>query len=208
MNFLGMGPMEILVILIIALMVFGPSRLPEIMGQAGKAIQDFRRATSELSNEFNQTIQAELAEAKAIAAETKDILNETKSALAEATTETRSMLNEATTLAAGEPLAAPESASAPVPAPELTSTPGVNGEAAGSTNGADSAPALVDTTQSWAWETAASQEERAADAAAATPAPAVDDYRDELPSTEPVAVTTSSSESSARKDADDLLPPY
>ena len=66
MNVLGMGPMEILLIVVLALIVFGPAKLPEIMGQVGKAIGDFRRATSELSDEFNRTIQAELQETKAI----------------------------------------------------------------------------------------------------------------------------------------------
>src|SRR5437016_778979 len=64
MNILGMGPMELLLIVVLALVVFGPARLPEIMGQVGKAINDFRRATSELSDEFNRTIQAELQETR------------------------------------------------------------------------------------------------------------------------------------------------
>lgn len=71
MNFLGMGPMEILLIVVLALIVFGPAKLPEIMGQVGKAIGDFRRATSELSDEFNRTIQAEIQETKAIVDDTK-----------------------------------------------------------------------------------------------------------------------------------------
>ena len=62
MNIFGMGPMELLLIVVLALIVFGPARLPEIMSQVGKAIDDFRRATSELSDEFNKTIQAELQE--------------------------------------------------------------------------------------------------------------------------------------------------
>ena len=53
MNILGMGPMELMLIVVLALIVFGPAKLPEIMGQVGKAIGDFRRATSELSDEFN-----------------------------------------------------------------------------------------------------------------------------------------------------------
>ena len=49
MNVLGMGPMEIILIVVLALIVFGPAKLPEIMGQVGKAINDFRKATSETS---------------------------------------------------------------------------------------------------------------------------------------------------------------
>ena len=54
-----------MLIVVLALIVFGPAKLPEIMGQIGRAIGDFRSATSELSDEFNRTIQAELEEAEA-----------------------------------------------------------------------------------------------------------------------------------------------
>jgi sec-independent protein translocase protein TatA len=38
-----LGPAEILVILVVALMVFGPSRLPEIGRQVGRGMREFRR---------------------------------------------------------------------------------------------------------------------------------------------------------------------
>jgi TatA/E family protein of Tat protein translocase len=55
MNFLGMGPMEIAVIAIVGLMIFGPGKLPEVAGQVGKAIRDFKRMTADLSSEFEKT---------------------------------------------------------------------------------------------------------------------------------------------------------
>jgi sec-independent protein translocase protein TatB len=84
MNIFGMGPMELLLIVVLALIVFGPARLPEIMSQVGKAINDFRRATSELSDEFNKTIQAELEETKAVVDETKSAFGEVRSTVVEA----------------------------------------------------------------------------------------------------------------------------
>ena len=65
MNFLGMGPMELMVILVLALIVFGPGKLPEIAGQVGRVVRDFRRTTAELSSEFNRTLSLELEERKA-----------------------------------------------------------------------------------------------------------------------------------------------
>jgi TatA/E family protein of Tat protein translocase len=65
MNVLGMGPMELLLILVLALIVFGPGKLPEVMGQVGRAIRDFRRTTSEISGEFTRTIQEEMEETRA-----------------------------------------------------------------------------------------------------------------------------------------------
>src|ERR1051325_8452941 len=84
MNFFGMGPLEIMLIVVLALIVFGPARLPEIMGQVGKAIGDFRRATSELSDEFNRTIQAELQETRAVVDQTKATFTEAKTSIYDA----------------------------------------------------------------------------------------------------------------------------
>lgn len=57
MGFLGIGAMEALVIVVIALIIFGPGRLPEIMGEAGRAVRDFRRATRELTGDFEDSIK-------------------------------------------------------------------------------------------------------------------------------------------------------
>jgi len=65
MNFLGMGPMELMVILVLALIVFGPGKLPEIAGQVGRVVRDFRRMTGELSSEFNRTLSLEIEERRA-----------------------------------------------------------------------------------------------------------------------------------------------
>jgi TatA/E family protein of Tat protein translocase len=60
--------MEVMVILIVALIIFGPGKLPEVAGQAGKMVRDFRRATRELTSEFQESIddvQATMGEMKA-----------------------------------------------------------------------------------------------------------------------------------------------
>ena len=43
----GVGIPELLVVLLVVLLVFGYKRLPEIGGGLGRAIRNFRRATSE-----------------------------------------------------------------------------------------------------------------------------------------------------------------
>src|SRR5262245_11002669 len=55
MNFFGMGGWEIGVILIVALIIFGPGKLPEVMGQVGKTVRDFRRMTGDLTGEFERS---------------------------------------------------------------------------------------------------------------------------------------------------------
>jgi Tat protein translocase TatB subunit len=58
-NVLGMGPLELIFILILALMVFGPDKLPEIARQIGKVVAEVRRITSDVSTEINRSISLE-----------------------------------------------------------------------------------------------------------------------------------------------------
>ena len=51
---LNIGMPELLVILTVALIVLGPNRLPEIARMLGKAMAEFRRATSGLTDELAQ----------------------------------------------------------------------------------------------------------------------------------------------------------
>jgi sec-independent protein translocase protein TatA len=55
MNFLGLGPGELLLIAFLGLLVFGPSKLPEIAGQVGRAVRDFRRSTADITAEFQRS---------------------------------------------------------------------------------------------------------------------------------------------------------
>jgi len=48
----GIGIPELLVIFVVALIVLGPQRLPEVAKALGKALAEFRRATSDLSEEL------------------------------------------------------------------------------------------------------------------------------------------------------------
>lgn len=40
----GLGVPELVIILVVALLIFGPGRLPEIGGAIGRGIRDFRKA--------------------------------------------------------------------------------------------------------------------------------------------------------------------
>jgi sec-independent protein translocase protein TatA len=48
----------IVALLVVVLIVFGPGRLPELGGAVGKAMREFRKATSELTNEVTNAAQA------------------------------------------------------------------------------------------------------------------------------------------------------
>jgi Tat protein translocase TatB subunit len=48
----GIGMPELMVILIVALLVLGPKRLPEVAKALGKAVAELRRATTDLTDEL------------------------------------------------------------------------------------------------------------------------------------------------------------
>lgn len=50
----SLGPAEILVILVVALIVLGPKRLPEAGRQVGKALAEVRRWSQDMKYEMNQ----------------------------------------------------------------------------------------------------------------------------------------------------------
>ncbi|MCU0552325.1 MAG: TatA/E family twin arginine-targeting protein translocase [Leptolyngbya sp. Prado105] len=54
MNFFGIGLPEMVLILVVALLVFGPKKLPEIGRSMGKAIRSFQDASKEFENEFKR----------------------------------------------------------------------------------------------------------------------------------------------------------
>jgi sec-independent protein translocase protein TatA len=55
----SIGAPEIFVIIVLALIIFGPRRLPEIGRTVGKSMREFRRAASELRTEIQQDLDEE-----------------------------------------------------------------------------------------------------------------------------------------------------
>ena len=53
----GIGMTELLVILVVALIVFGPTKLPELARSLGKAMNEFRRASNDLRASFNEAVE-------------------------------------------------------------------------------------------------------------------------------------------------------
>lgn len=49
----GLGIPELILILVIALVVFGPKKLPEISKTLGKSIKEFRNSTSDITDTVN-----------------------------------------------------------------------------------------------------------------------------------------------------------
>ncbi len=53
----SLGMQEIIVIFIIALIVFGPRKLPEIGKSIGKGLQEFKKASNDLKRTWEEEVQ-------------------------------------------------------------------------------------------------------------------------------------------------------
>ncbi len=58
----GIGMPELIIIMVIALIVIGPSKLPDLAKALGKGLAEFKKATSEIKESLN--VEDELKEAK------------------------------------------------------------------------------------------------------------------------------------------------
>ena len=58
------GPMELILILVIALVIFGPKKLPEIGKAIGNAISEFRKHSSKVSADLEDAVSGANEEPK------------------------------------------------------------------------------------------------------------------------------------------------
>jgi TatA/E family protein of Tat protein translocase len=93
----SIGMPELVLIFVVALLVFGPRKLPEIGKSIGRGLAEFRRA----SDELKKTIESEIEEAR---------------------TETAAVKSEVSAAANAIPRIASPLAAAPPPPPSVAST--------------------------------------------------------------------------------------
>ena len=57
MNFFGVGPAELIVILVVALVFVGPERLPRLAADLARTIREIRKYTGTIAAEFSDVMQ-------------------------------------------------------------------------------------------------------------------------------------------------------
>ena len=110
-----LGGPEVILILVVALIVFGPRRLPEIGKSMGKMLAEFRKA----SNDFKRTIEDELEAEKSRESQATPSAAPERPAVATDVTPT-----DATTPVVPEAAVVPEVAAPPLPTFEGADTSG------------------------------------------------------------------------------------
>ena len=59
MNFFDIGALEILLILVVALIIWGPEKIPEIARTLGKTVRALRKATFDLTTAVTRELETE-----------------------------------------------------------------------------------------------------------------------------------------------------
>jgi TatA/E family protein of Tat protein translocase len=67
----SIGMPELIIILVVALIIFGPRKLPELGKSLGRSLNEFKKASTDLQNTLEQEIKIE--EQKETAAKTKPV---------------------------------------------------------------------------------------------------------------------------------------
>jgi TatA/E family protein of Tat protein translocase len=121
---MNLGVPELLVIFIVALIVFGPKKLPELGRSLGRGINEFKRASNELKNTLDEEIRAEERRQATPVSEERRQATPVSDAPRQTTPVATQESQVATPVENNEPQAAtPEAAPDPAPAAHNADTP-------------------------------------------------------------------------------------
>ena len=81
----GLGVTEVLVILIVAFLLFGPQQLPEVGRQVGKAVKGFKDATDDIRKSVEPELNLMQAEMKSVEQDLESSMKEAEEEINAAT---------------------------------------------------------------------------------------------------------------------------
>jgi TatA/E family protein of Tat protein translocase len=77
----GLGVTEILVILVVAFLLFGPQQLPEVGRQVGKAVKGLKEATEDVRKSVEPELNLMQAEMKAVEQDLESSMKEAEESI-------------------------------------------------------------------------------------------------------------------------------
>lgn len=57
-----LGPLEVVILLVIILILFGPGKLPQVFGELGKGVRQFKQASKDVTDQVNHELQGDKTE--------------------------------------------------------------------------------------------------------------------------------------------------
>ena len=88
MEIFGVGPFELLLVVIIAFVVLGPERIPSVMRQLGRAVRQLREMTQQMTKDYGSDLRE-------ITDEVSALQNELRSVQRDLGAMARDMINQA-----------------------------------------------------------------------------------------------------------------
>lgn len=113
MNFFGIGAWEILLVLLIALLVLGPQRLPEVAVQMARAIRWLRRFAGQMTGQLRLEFADLVRDYEALRAEVQELRQQVDRNVGDVSGEVDKALEETRQAVPGGPLL--ETSSEPLP---------------------------------------------------------------------------------------------
>jgi len=119
MNFLGIGVPELVLILVVAVIVVGPQRLPEVAVQLARAIRYLRGYATDVTAQMRGELDELMKEYEQVRAELKEFRDTARGGVSSVTEEVERTLRESQPIIepSGEPAGTPNAGKSP-PAPE------------------------------------------------------------------------------------------
>jgi TatA/E family protein of Tat protein translocase len=136
MEILGIGPLELVLILVVALLVFGPEKLPEIGANLGRSVRELRNMSREITRNVNTLVNEPVAELRKPIDETSQVVQ----SIARTADTVRNPAEALQRAIAGQ-LATQPAASTDAASPAAVPATAVPGEPAGQPIEAEASPA-------------------------------------------------------------------
>ena len=95
MDFMGIGPLEVLLVLIIGFLLLGPDKLPGMAAKAGQLYRNFKEATFDLTKTISEDVSSEKKAISEDVSSEKKTISEDLSSISKAITEDLSFENKA-----------------------------------------------------------------------------------------------------------------